>query len=114
MPSRLPLFHDVPAHSYSVVLDGVTYQIRMVYRERRRSWYVDIRDQDGDPIVLGRRLSPHWSPDKDVSVDGPAGLLVAIGPEPYGRHGVDLWYYTTEELAEFAVAEDDLAVTVDP
>jgi hypothetical protein len=98
MPEKLPIYHDIPAHRYSVALDGVQYRVRFIYRERTASWYLDLWDQDGTLLLAGRRLSPNWSPQARIT-GGPPGLLVAFGPDPYARDDVELWYFTAAELA---------------
>jgi hypothetical protein len=99
MPQRMPFFHDVPAHRYTVTLDGVQYEVRLVYRARTASWYLDLRDEQGVELVLGRRLSPGSSPVGGVITNGPPGKLVAFGADPYDRDEVELWYFTEAELA---------------
>jgi hypothetical protein len=111
MPLKMPFFHDYPAHRYQVALDGVVYEIRLTYRQRTSSWYLDLWDEQGNEIVKGRRLSPNWSPQGGMVTDGPPGLLVAFGRDPYDRYEIDLFYFTEEELlAAKPVAADLLPV----
>lgn len=98
MPERMPFFHDVPSHRYTVTLDGVQYEVRLVYRARTASWYIDLLDEDGVELVLGRRLSPSWSPVSGVITDGPPGKIVAFGDDPYDRFEIELWYFTAAEI----------------
>lgn len=110
MAVQLPIYADLPEHDYTIALDGVQYQIRLVYRERRSSWYLDLRDEQGEPIALGRRLSPGWSMTVGVP-NAPPGALVALGYDPYPRDGVQLWYITEAELA--AAPSEDVLLPVE-
>lgn len=113
MPLRLPLYSELPAHTYSVALDGDQYTVRLVWRARRASWYLDLADADGRWLVRGRRLSPLWSPHKGMISDGPPGILFATGADPYDRHELELWYLTAAELAVVPSPDTDaLAVEV--
>lgn len=98
MAVKLPFFHDLPAHSYTVPLSGVQYEIRLVYRARTASWYLDLRNEEGVPLVLGRRLSPPWSPVTGVITDGPPGVILALGADPYDRFELELWYFDESEF----------------
>ena len=100
MPQRLPFAHDLPAQRYTVALDGAQYEVRLVWRARTASWYLDLADADGRWLVRGRRLSPAWSPHAGLITDGPPGILfVAAGTDPYARDEIELWYLTAEERA---------------
>jgi hypothetical protein len=107
MPERLPIYADFPAHSYTIALDGTQYGVRLVYRARTASWYLDLFDELGTPIALGRRLSPGSSPTSGI-LGGPPGKLVAFGPDPYEKTDVELWYFTAAELASFVEEPEDL------
>ena len=102
MPERLPIYTDLPAQSYTVALDGTQFGIRLVYRARTASWYLDLLDELGTPIALGRRLSPNSSPIPGGTPNSPPGRLVVFGPDPYARTDVELWYFTEAEVAAFA------------
>lgn len=52
----LPLYPDEPAFSYAIQLDGVTYRLSYHWEERTASWYVDLADAEGVPLVSGIRL----------------------------------------------------------
>lgn len=108
MPEKLPFLHDIPCHRYTVPLDGALYEVRLTYRERTGSWYLDLWDPLGAPLLLGRRLSPNWSPQGGVITDGPPGLLAVFGRDPYERDEIELWYFTEAELAAAKLAESDL------
>lgn len=107
MAIRLPFFHEQPAHHYSIALEGVQYEVRLVWRARTGSWYLDLRDEQGEPIVLGRRLSPSWSPALGVT-EGPPGTFYVFGRDPYDRFELELWYFDSAELAEAVTPAADL------
>lgn len=107
MAERLPLYTELPAHSCTVALEGVQYEVRFVYRERTASWYFDLHDEQGEPIVLGRRLSPGWSPALGVT-SGPPGAFYVFGKDPYDRHELELWYLSAAELEAALPDESDL------
>lgn len=112
MPVKLPLYAELPAQSYTIALDGVQYQVRLTYRERTASWYLDLYDERGAAIVLGRRLSPGWSPQGFVTAAGPPGLLYVFGKDPYARDEIELWYFTAAELEALQPGEGDLLPVV--
>jgi hypothetical protein len=108
MPLKMPFFHDQPAHRYTVPLDGVQYEVRLTYRERTASWYLDLWDEQGGELLKGRRLSPNGSPQGGVITDGPPGVIVAFGRDPYDRYEIELWYYTEAEIEAARPAPGDL------
>lgn len=79
-------FRAIPQHVGRVEIGGVRLRLRLTFRARTRSWYLDIEREDGTAIVLGRRLSPGWGPLFGIPIDdGPAGFLYVRGPDPYER-----------------------------
>lgn len=108
---ELPIRFDLPAHRYRVTLSGVEFGLRFTFRDRTSSWYLDLFDVDGNPLALGRRLSPGYSPLLGVAVDrGPSGYLLVTGSDPYEREGIRL-FYVTDVDAPAALA---ISATVDP
>lgn len=101
----------------TVTLGGVDFRVGLTWRERTGSWYLDLYDAEENPLALGRRLSPGWSPLQGLSVeDGPDGMFMVRGPEPYLREdlGVSLLvvFYPTSELPVEEAADDGLVVEV--
>lgn len=85
---RLRLRWTLPSQSQTVTLDGVVYQVRVTYRRRLSAWYLDLLTQSGDPLIMGRRLTPGWSPlsGRRAVVGGPdAVLYVSDIADPYRR-----------------------------
>jgi hypothetical protein len=106
---KLPFFQDQPAHRYTVTLDGVQYQVRLVWRARTASWYLDLADQDGTWLLRGQRLSPGSSPQFGLVAGGPPGVLWVFGLDPYPQQdGIELWYVGADELDAAAPPAADL------
>lgn len=106
---RLRLNPDLIASRQRVELDGVVLQFRVRWRARMGAWYIDTLDATGDPIVVGRRLSPGSSPWAGVVDDRlPPGILTVIGRDPYRRNDlggdVVVVYVSASEIPE----DDDL------
>ncbi len=97
-------YTDMPSFFYQVVLDGEQWRLRYVWRERLASWYLDVRNSDGEDVLLSRRLSPRASPNLGVTIHGPKGAIYAYGAEPYGRHDLDVLYLDASELPAFALS----------
>ena len=87
--SLVPGFPDLPSHRMRVTLGARTYGLRFTFRARTASWYVDIYDADGEPLILGQRMSPRWSPlagyNIDAAPDSDGQGVIVIGPDPYDR-----------------------------
>jgi len=78
---HLPLFNS-PDYRYSVSLEGSSFEIRIYYNERVEWWAIDVRHSDGDPIVLGQRLSIEHPLFLDYVLDGLTGMFWL---EPKGK-----------------------------
>lgn len=81
-----------------MALDGVQYEVRLVWRARTASWYLDLADEDGVWLLRGRRLSPGSSPQAGMIVGGPPGALAVVAADPYDRAEIELWYLDAAEL----------------
>lgn len=103
---QLPTFPDFPSHTMKVDIDGERLTYRRVYRPRMKGWYVDIFDQDGDPILLGARLSPGTTIGGSASVGVPVYVL---GPSPYRRDqlGDELREYVLDDVSAEGDVDDD-------
>lgn len=84
----IQVFTDLPEHTQAVIFgegqdDAVELEVRLVYRTRTASWYMDLRQLDGTAIVLGRRITPTWAPLGGLALEGiPRDLLVIVtGPD---------------------------------
>lgn len=57
---QLPPYGDAeqqPVYSYTIALDDVLFGFVLLYRERQDRWYMSIYDSDGEPLLLGKKLS---------------------------------------------------------
>lgn len=93
MSRALPGFPRVSSHVVTVTLGDAVLRARFTYRDRSRSWYLDLHDADDVPLAVGRRLSPGWGPLHGLSVPGaPDGVFVVDGPDDYNKAdlGADL------------------------
>jgi len=100
-------FRLYPQHTQTVELGGLEYRLRLTYRHRLESWYLDLYERDGTPLALGRRLTPQFGPLLGLSIpDGPPGKFIVVGDEPYERDDLGdsllLVYVTPDELPESA------------
>ena len=108
MAQPMPLDADSPEQLYTITLDGTQYQIRLVWFELRSSWYMDIALVDGTPILQGQRVSPGAKLNAGL-LSGPPGMIAAVGPDPYQRDGIELFYVSADQLI---VAEVPTTFTV--
>lgn len=83
---RIRLNGDRARFPIEVDLDGEAYRLRFTWNDTLGAWYLDVRTANGDPIVLGQRVTPEGDLIPDRTVKGaPPGRLVATGPDPYER-----------------------------
>ena len=86
MGRRLAAFADLPSHTISTILGGNSFRVRYTWRERMRAWYVDLFDNDGNALAVGRRMSPKSTPWSNFIADGfPTVFVICVGPDGYGQ-----------------------------
>ena len=117
MPRRITTRSDLRKHSQKLELDNTEYRMVLTWRQRPRGWYMDLYTGGGDPIALGRRLNPGWSPVRTPQSEKlPPGGLIVVGPAQYERtdlgDSLRLLYYTAEELSMLTTDESDAPVEV--
>lgn len=56
----IALAPGVPSYRQRTVLDGVEYVLELRWSMRERAWYLDLRDLNGRPLVLGIKLVANW------------------------------------------------------
>lgn len=108
-------FPELPSHTQTVVLGASQFTIRFTFRDRTGAWYLDLWTVDGDPVILGRRLSVDWSPLLGLALDNaPEGVLFVRGPDGYVREelGDDLLliFYPLSELPPEVVTAQPVVV----
>ncbi|MFB6371631.1 MAG: hypothetical protein ABEN55_00615 [Bradymonadaceae bacterium] len=101
MSFEIATFPEIPSHTQVVDLDGVEYRLNLLWRQRTSSWYLSLYDVRDNPIAVGRRLSPLFTPLWNI-LDGPPGILLVRGPADYDRFDLGdtlkLVYVTESEL----------------
>lgn len=63
----------------TVTLSGVEYRLRVRWSEPLAAWYMDLYTATGDPIQVGRRLSPGYAPL--LGLNGADGLFLVDGQD---------------------------------
>ncbi|MFU8802627.1 MAG: phage baseplate plug protein [Bradymonadaceae bacterium] len=113
---QLRAFPNLPNHTMTVRLGGITFRYRRTYRPRLRAWYVDIFNQDGNPVLIGRRINPEWSLQGSLPVEEIPGIIFVRGPEGYTREelGRDLVeiFIPTDELPVIDTEDDGVQVVL--
>ncbi len=121
MADQYTLFPDLPQHTITTTWGDRQVKIRLTFRDRMSSWYLDIFELDDTPIVFGRRVSPQFAPllglafggeqlprDRELLIDGPS--------DPYERSElgeiVSLILVSDAELAAIAPPPTDFDITV--
>lgn len=100
-----PQFSKVSA---TMQLGPVKLRYRLTWRERTKSWYIGLYELNDTPLLVGRRLSPFWSPlyGNATIPELIQGLLFVRGVEGYsqkdiGTEALLLWYIPFEDFAFF-------------
>lgn len=113
MISVINAFSEFPSFLQIANINGVRAQIKLTFRARTNSWYFDLYEEDGTPIVLGKRLSVGWDPTYGLASIGPdlKGLFYVKGNDDYDRfdlgQNLSLWFIPTEDLYTIAPVETD-------
>jgi hypothetical protein len=115
MPKTLRIAPGEPSQTQRLGLDGDTYELTFRWREALRAWFLSLRDQDGEPIYLGRRLTVQSVLDAGLSdPNGPPGVFLVRGVEGYRQEtvgqGLVISYVSETELAARDVDSLDLSV----
>jgi len=68
-----------------VVLDGVTYTMRVLWNGRSRRYYMSLEEADGTPIITGRKIvaDAPWA-YHDAIETRPPGTIWVITTDPQG------------------------------
>jgi hypothetical protein len=75
---RIPTSIVESSYVQRTSLDGREYQLTFQWNQRESKWYLDIRDQDGDDIVVGIKLVANFSLVARVAdARIPPGMLIA-------------------------------------
>jgi hypothetical protein len=74
---QLPLYSDSD-YSYSTVLDGKTYIIRIYFVQKTNSWYMSLFNESKAPVVSGIRLIPSFPLLQEHSLSELSGIFLLI------------------------------------
>ena len=102
---------DLPRSVFQVRMDGETYSLRVAWNDRLSSWQMDLLDDDGDAILIGRRMVLGF-PLLDGVTDPrrPPGALFVI--DPAGRQRTDpgrtAWQEDGENLRLIYIPADEI------
>lgn len=110
---------DDPHYKQRELIAGVEYVFVLNYYDRQSAWFLDLLDDQEDPIRRGMRLTPGWNPllrSKDTRLP-PGELYVFSTIDPIAREGFNtgdaqLVYFTPAEVAEFTATADSTQPTV--
>lgn len=102
----IPTSNAEPLYTQITSLDGADYVLTFALNSRDSKWYLDVADQDGDPIIQGLKLVEGWDLlHRCVDPRKPQGLLALQdvtgqgadpGPDDLGTRVV-LRYYPVGE-----------------
>lgn len=74
----LTLFPE-PSYTYSVDLEGTSYDLTFNYNVRMRSWYLDIRQTGAEDYLLqGAKLVPNHKIGEGYLLEGLSGYFVLV------------------------------------
>lgn len=115
MPVTIPVDPSRPSQIFDIVLAEVRYRMRLTWRERTASWYIDLLDGETEaPILVGRRVAPGFTPWRPKREGMPEGVLYVRGNDGYSRYdlgdSLQLVFYETSELPA-AAADLELTIT---
>jgi hypothetical protein len=50
---ELPIRSDLSAYSFQLELEGVLFNFYFYYNQRMDRWFMDIKEQDDTPVIMG-------------------------------------------------------------
>jgi hypothetical protein len=75
----LPARTDLRAYSFQVELEGALYLFALRWNARAASWFMDITDTSGAPVIAGRRVVIDWPLLRTVVKENrPPGEILAV------------------------------------
>lgn len=107
MAVTLPLRSDLPHFDVQVTLDELTYTLEFRWNGRDSAWYMDVRDENGEPIQNGVKVVVDMPLGKRTrNQDFPKGYFFAVdssgeqldpGLEDLGDR-VQIYYFEESDL----------------
>lgn len=53
---EIPVRSDLPAYDFQIELEKVQYTLSFNWNARMKSWFMDIGDKDGNPLLSGLKM----------------------------------------------------------
>jgi len=53
---EIPVRSDIPFYDMEVTLNGTAFFLEFYFNRRKDRWYMNIRDQDKEPLLMGTPL----------------------------------------------------------
>jgi hypothetical protein len=53
---EIPVRSDIPFYDMDIILDGTAFFLEFYFNRRKDRWYMNIRNQDKEPILMGTPL----------------------------------------------------------
>lgn len=110
MPTILPVQPGEPDQEFSTNIEGERYLFRFRWNARDAAWFMDIRESDDDPVVLGVKVVIGvWLGVWSVHQLFLQGVFVAYDTsgelrdatfEDFGTRVHVVWYNTAERATE--------------
>lgn len=106
MPEAIPVQPSIANYTVNVVLENRAYVLGMHWNSRDAAWYLDVLDEDSDPIRTGIKIVLDDALGRDCTDPRfPPGLITASDTSNDDREAglddmgtrVGLFYYTAEE-----------------
>ncbi len=114
MPQVLPLIPSVPNYRVGTVLGTAPFVLDVRWNGRDGAWYLDILDEDAEPILTGIRVVlGALLGGRSVNPAFPPGRLIAADLSGEGRDaGIDdlgtrvlVYFYSAAEVLELLAEE---------
>lgn len=70
----VPLFSDF-YYTYSLSLEGESYNLEFLYNERAQQWFLNLLDADNNPVVMGVGVVPGYPILQEYAISGLTGFF---------------------------------------
>jgi len=104
MSVQIPILANIPAQTFDISLDGISYNMTAKWNSRSEFWTLDILDEDDNVIILGLCLKLGTFLLKQFNLN--IGELIVVDDTNTGTESsltnigvsTSLVYFTQEEL----------------
>lgn len=82
---QLPVQRELGSFKFTTPLDGRVFEYDFNFNSRFERWFVSVRDEDGNDVVLGRAINVNTDLLNRFRIEGlPQGLMFALNlGEPF-------------------------------